>query len=163
LAYFAAFVRWWNGGPVPSAGELAGADERQREFFEAAAGSSAASSWRPPWQELEALDAESAPKSAGGTRAVQDGVIARRQAGARSIPEMVRSETLPDVGIIGFTIERSHYPLMHRNLDGPGYVDLAPRVADAFRQRYAEPLFPARGLIPGAVLKDLAQKEIGND
>src|SRR5690606_7316998 len=98
-----------------------------------------------------------------GSSATRTEATTRLQGGATNLLDLVRGEVPPGGDLIARTIERGHYPIMHRNLDGPGYVDLAPRVDDPFRQRYAEPLFPPRGLIPGAVLKDLQSAKLPAD
>ena len=52
-------------------------------------------------------------------------------------------------------LERGHYPLLHRSLDGPGYADLAPYMDDPFLLECVAPLFPVRGLLPGPVVTRL--------
>lgn len=159
LIYFRAVLRWWNGGPVPAGEELFGADALQRAFFRAAASDLAADvSLLEPWRELAAIaerDSNSLPQGGDRGQAARAGALARLRAGGASIPDLIRSAAPGKVGVTQYLLERRHYPLMHRNLDAPGYLDLAPHTVDAFSQRYLEPLLPARGLIPGPVLVDL--------
>lgn len=160
LIYFQAVLRWWEGGSAPAGDELFGADADQRAFFTAAASTSQAeATWPAPWRELAELanrTRRSSLPGEGREQAVRAGALARLDVAKGPIPELVRSATPGSVGVMQYLLERRHFPLMHRNLDATGYLDLAPHIVDAFRQRYLDPLLPARGLIPGPVLADLA-------
>jgi hypothetical protein len=159
LGYFSACLRWWEEGAIPVGEELAGASEPQRLFFTAlASGVSDRSSWPLPWREL--VPERGQPGAfivpASDNPAIREAIEVRQRAGAATLADLIRSSARVDT-TTALGMERSHYSLMHRNLDGPGYLDLAPRYVDVFCQRYAEPLFPPRGLVPGPVLKYLAR------
>jgi hypothetical protein len=75
--------------------------------------------------------------------------------GVASLAALLRMP-FPEGGpVVRMKLERGHYPLMHRSLDGPGYADLAPYMDDPFLLECVAPLFPVRGLLPGPVVTRL--------
>lgn len=167
LRYARAFVRWWWGGAAPDAAELAGADATQRLLFAALS-----SDKTPDRLELEQLHsplaaliairagaqapAKSPPALTALPQHVCDSTLARLTA-TPSIPlaDLIRSPAPVARGIIATKIARGHFAIMQRNIDGPGYSDLYPRLRDSFSDTFAGPLYPSRCLVPGPVLHAL--------
>lgn len=166
FAYAAAFIRWWLGGQPPSPAELTGALPHQQKFFERLLSVQPqepnpipSASWElleqarlnPPQAET-ILHSLTAPPN----NAAIAGALARLAQHPADIATLLRSPAPRDLGLIRQQITRGHYSIMHNILDGPGYEDLAPRIADAFTQEYAATLFPQRNIaIPGPVMLDL--------
>jgi hypothetical protein len=167
LRYARAFVRWWHGGTAPEATELAGADATQRLLFATLSSNKtpdrlALEQLHPPLATLIAIragaqdPAELPPSHTVLPQHVCDGALARLAA-TPSIPlaDLLRSPAPVARGIISTKIGRGHFAIMQRNIDGPGYPDLCPRLRDSFSDTFAGPLYPPRCLVPGPVLRAL--------
>ena len=169
LTYARAFDRWWLGGREPDTDELAGAKIPARDFFTVLARThgefSPSESWPAPWQRLaaaalvparaaEILRAPPTPPS----ETVVAGALARLRQPPADLATLLRLPAVDGLGVSRTPIERGHFKFMHRNLDGPGYADFAPRFSDEFTAQFVGPLFPPRGLLPGPVIIQLDRK-----
>lgn len=164
FAYACAVARWWREGRLPSAEELAGAHPMAQQFFTALASDDASHGSMPPrWAALR--EAMATPGDAGVcllTRLPELPEVARKAAVQRlgvlkvsTLDALLRAPSIDGAPLSRMKMERGHYPLMHRSLDGPGYADLAPYLDDPFLVEFVAPLFPVRGLLPGPVVMRL--------
>jgi O-antigen ligase len=158
-----AVVRWWHAGVPPSAEALAAATPEQRAVLTLLAGARLSSVELPqPWRALQAALEHPAEADALLTPVLGDNAPALANALDRlathpaSLPALLRAPASPHATLARNTVERGHYSLMHRNLDGPGYADLTPYLDDPFLLRFVGPLFPPRGYVPSLILEDLA-------
>lgn len=161
LRYARAFVRWWSGGTAPTAEELTGAFEYQRQLFASifAASGQAPSALTPPLAQLDAALAN--PGAAAGlltksgqlSAATKAGALARLTAEPQApLADLLRLPSPDGQGVTSTKIGRGHFAIMQRNNDGIGYPDLCPRIRDSFSDAFAGSLYPLRCLVPGPVL-----------
>ncbi|HLP07364.1 MAG TPA: O-antigen ligase family protein [Opitutaceae bacterium] len=162
LRYGAAVVRWWREGIIPTQDDLAGASPEQRTFFATIAQATPAPSLLPqPYRAFaEALarpneaPAILTPVLDPGSPALAN-ALDRIATHPKDLAAFIRAPSPRHATLVRNAIERAHYPLMHRNLDGPGYADLAPYLDDPLGQFWAAQLLPPSGQSPGAMLQRL--------
>ncbi len=168
FAYACAVARWWREGRMPGPDELAGAGAEVRAVFAAIAQEPRGDVVLPGrWAALrEVLAAPVCDEADLRVRCPELSDAARaalwlrlKTPGVASLAALLRMP-FPEGGpVVHMKLERGHYPLMHRSLDGPGYADLAPYMDDPFLLECVAPLFPARGLLPGPVVTRLESAE----
>lgn len=167
LLYARSWTRWWMWGKLPDDVELEGASAPQRVFFQSLRPGSPIPDkpeltlWPRMLKALE--EARRGDTQAIATLAQTESLseASIKSATARlarykdSLGSVLRSPPVEAELTISQPISRLHYNIMFRNLDGPGYPDLAPRQTYVFINDFVSPLLPAKGLIPGPVFKDL--------
>jgi len=171
LRFSAAWSHWWLNGTAPTAQELEGAEPAARAFFLSIAkahetGSAIDPKYIPaPIQAL--IAAQQVPTEA---EAILRHILPTPEAPAilaavgrisplyPGISDLLRSSPKDGEAIVLQPISRLHYNIMSRNLDGPGYQDLAPRQTYAFFYTFVRPLLPTKGIVPGPLLAALNQE-----
>lgn len=158
FAYSRAVTRWWQEGRQPTLDELSGAQPAQRAVFSFLAGTTPEPTTLPqPWGDLQqVLDSpqeRTIDASAVALPGVPPPALANLQdrvnAPGATLGTCLRTPSMPGAPLTRTSVYRGHYSLMHRNLDGPGYADLAPYLDDPFLAFFVAPLFPPRGLLTG--------------
>lgn len=174
LHYAAAWSMWWVYGNIPTASDLEGADPAARAFFSAVAQSHKNGQPMNPegfplaLQDLIAAQQEPARADAllrqTSTNLEESAIraaVGRITQTPREIGELLRSAPIAGEAILTRPTYRLHYNIMFRNLDGPGYADLAPRDAYAFFSTFVGELLPSKGLVPGPVMRTLDENSGG--
>lgn len=158
-----AVVRWWREGTLPAAEELTATTAGQRALFGfLAAPDSDTTALPQPWHALQSALTQPAEASVILAPVLESDAPAlanaldRIAAGPTDLASLLRAPTSPHATQLRNTLERAHYSLMHRNLDGPGSPDLTPYLADPFLLCTLGPLLPPRGYVPSFVLAELA-------
>ena len=164
FSYARAVVRWWHEGTEPTSAELAGANPGQQTLFAALP---AISTLRPsppqPWLTLQWAIASPSELTDDVITQSLPGISSAALANARSrvaapgatLATCLREPSRTDAAHTRTSLDREHYSLMHRNLDGPGYADLAPYLDDPFLAVFVAPLFPPRESLPGPLVTAL--------
>lgn len=173
LRYARAWSDWWIHGTLVQKNDLDGAEPDARAFFSSLIETKSSGKARPiddlalPLRSL--IAAQQDPTQADhilrqnlsnseGT-AIQ-AAVARLSQPAQRIEDLLRSPPITGEQILSRPIYRLHYNIMCRNLDGPGYADLAPRDAYAFFATFVTPILPSKGIVPGPVLKTLDEENL---
>lgn len=156
LDYAGAFSLWWRTGELPSAEALEGAPPLAARFFaDAPLRERLDAAYPEPvrWLQGASYGAQTEPPAALSAAAAA-GARARLASRAGFL-DLLRQPAPDGAGVVGSTALRGHFAIFWRNLDGPGYLDLAPRTFDAFSVEVAGFLFPPRGTVPGPVWREL--------
>lgn len=168
LRYLGAWQRWCDNGDAPTPEELADATPEQRAFFHALAAPSpeefkqrisslplplrnVLQAWADP-SDLTLLNAASPRKLSEPALA---GALARLDLHPATAAELLKLPAPDGISVKIEGVYRLHYSIMERNLDGPGTLDLAPRLVDPFQSEVLGPLLPPPALIPAQVLLTL--------
>jgi hypothetical protein len=164
IVYATAFTRWWYGGPQPSIEELKGSTPYQQNFYQSLNPQSPGASANTPVIFTVLSTALRSPDHAEAvlsthpdllSREAKKGALARIDHGAKDLTVLLRSTAPDGIGLVQLTVKRAHFNIMNRIMDGPGYLDLAPRIQDSFQAEVVGGLCPQRGAVPGPVLSDL--------
>lgn len=167
IVYATAFTRWWYGGPPPSTEELKGSTSYQQNFYQSLHSQSFGASANTPDIITVLSTALRSPDHAEAVLSVhpnilsqeaKKGALARISTGAaKDLTELLRSTAPNGIGLVQLTVKRAHFNIMNRVMDGPGLLDLAPRIQDSFQVEVIGDLIPQRGVVPGPVLSELIQ------
>jgi O-antigen ligase len=168
FVYARAAVRWWREEVAPTPAELAGAAPNQQALF-AALATDSASRPKPPQPWLALQQALATPVDASKLLAealpslpptALSNTHLRLPPSGATLATCLRMAIPPEAALTRTTMDREHYSLMHRNLDGPGYADLAPLLDDPFLGYFIASLFPPRSLLPGPIVGDLTSSAL---
>lgn len=165
LIYGAAFTRWWFDGTLPTTEEVKLFTPVEQAGFTLLT-NTPASIPEQPLLRLASLQHAFTDRAraaeilrndlgSGADENVIAGALARLTRPHGDFSQFVRSPAPDATGIYRQIVARIHYAVMHRNIDGPGYADLTPRLIDAFTTTFVGPLLPLRGAIPGPVIISL--------
>ncbi len=154
LRYARAWLQWWSTGQVPTADELTGAFAAQRTFFlKLGLGQEEVT---PTLQTVLQVWAQGGDSKRGMSDGLSEAALAGlkarlARAPAAAFADLLRMPAAPGEGLRE-TLFRQHYRIMHRNMDGPGLPDFAPRSRDPFLQEVIGFTVPLPGLLPGPTL-----------
>lgn len=173
LRYARAWSHWWIHGTLPQKNDLDGAVPSARAFFSALIEAKNADQtlyvgdFALPLRGLVAAQQSSAQAEhilrqtlSDAEGAAIQAAVARLSLPAQRIEDLLRSPPVAGEQILSRPIYRLHYNIMCRNLDGPGYADLAPRDTYAFFATFVTPLLPSKGIVPGPVLRTLDEENL---
>lgn len=170
LLYLRAWGRWWDGGPPPGASDTLKEEPTVRVFFsqlretnQNAPNPSLPRQVRALWAAWHNLGTATDTLSSSApnlSKAALEGATARLQASAPAFDQLVRMPAPENAGVVWQPVLRLHYNIMYRNVDGPGFPDLAPRARDMFIDEFIGFLIPPRGLVPGPQLAGLHSIEV---
>jgi len=163
FVYARAVARWWREGRRPSAEELGGAPAPARQVFEAFGGQQGEGPLPTRWAALREalLDRDGyALLLQKRLPELPEATVLAANLRLDALPErtleaLLRSPAAKGTPVVNMKVDRGHYPLMYRSVDGPGYADLTPYQDDPFLVEFVAPLFPVRGVLPGPVVTAL--------
>ncbi len=163
FVYARAVARWWREGRQPSAEELGAATAPARQVFEALGAQRGEGPLPASWAALrEALldrGGNALPLKERLPGLPEETALAAQlrleNLQEHTLEALLRSPAAKGTPVVNMKVDRGHYPLMYRSVDGPGYADLAPYQDDPFLVEFVAPLFPVRGLLPGPVVTAL--------